>query len=197
MTGKMAAVILAAGSGRRVGIAKHRLQTGFTTFLQAVVAVVRHAGLSPVVCVIAPDQRNDVTADTATATTANDVQIVVNADPGRGMFSSVIEGIRSVGDCRAALLFPVDHPFVQGQTVMELVRRSSEKPDHFIKPAYGGRGGHPVVIPASAFRAILDAPSTSSLRTVIEQCGIPIDRLDVGDRGVIRNINTFEDLHAE
>jgi CTP:molybdopterin cytidylyltransferase MocA len=203
-----------------MGIPKHRLRTGKTSFLQTVVDTAVRAGLSPVVCVAAPDGRvavvkaSDQLAE-APASAAHisegvpdgrtllvvpentELQVVVNPDPGQGMLSSVIEGVRHVAGCRAVLVFPVDHPYVLNRTIEELLRRSREKPDHFIKPVFGGRGGHPVVVPSGAFDAILHAPPTSSLRAVIEQHGVPVDRLEVDDEGVVRNMNTPEDLHAE
>lgn len=203
-----------------MGIPKHRLRTGNRSFLQTVVDIAVRAGLSPLICVAAPDGRITVlgasdqqayapaSAAPISASVPDDhtllvvpenieLQVVVNPDPGQGMFSSVIEGVRHAAGCRAVLVFPVDHPYVLNRTVEALLRRSREKPGHFIKPVFGGRGGHPVVVPSGAFGAILHAPPTSSLRAVIAQHGIPVDRLEVDDEGVVRNMNTPEDLHAE
>jgi len=188
----VAAVILAAGHGRRVGIGKHKLQIGARTFLQEAVETSVRGGFSPVICVVAPDEHAGVAS-----LFDNTVSVVVNPDADRGMLSSVIEGIRHAGDCRAALVFPVDHPFVRPETLLDLLRRSADRPGHFIKPVYHGRGGHPVVIPASAFDVILKASSSLTLRGVIAESGIPVERVEVNDKGVLRNINTFEDLHEE
>jgi len=188
----VAAVILAAGKGRRMGIGKHKLQIGARTFLQKAVETSVCGGLSPVICVVAPDEHAEVAA-----LFDNTVSVVVNPDADRGMLSSVIEGIRHAGDCRAALVLPVDHPFVRPETLLDLLRRSANSPGYFIKPVYRGRGGHPVVIPASAFGVILKASPSLTLREVIAESGIPVDRIEVKDKGVLRNINTFEDLHEE
>jgi CTP:molybdopterin cytidylyltransferase MocA len=201
-----------------MGIPKHRLRTGPVSFLQTVVDTAVRAGLSPVICVAAPDgqiskapDQHDRAATSAAHSPhgfpggstvlvvpeATDLRVVVNAEPDRGMLSSVIEGVRYAVDCCAVLVFPVDHPYVLDRTIEKLLRRSREKPDHFIKPVFGGRGGHPVVVPATAFGAIMDAHPTSSLRDVIAQHGIAVERLEVDDEGVIRNMNTPEDFHAE
>jgi len=187
---RVAAVILAAGSGRRVGIGKHKLRIGAKTFLQKAVDTSMQGGLAPVICVVAPDQRAGVTT-----LFDGTVRVVVNPDPERGMFSSVMEGVRHAEDCRAAIVFPVDHPFVRPQTVLDLLQRSAVLPDHFIKPVYHGRAGHPVVIPAGAFGAILRASSSSTLRGVIAEAGVPVERVEVDDDGILRNINTMNDFH--
>jgi molybdenum cofactor cytidylyltransferase len=188
----VAAVILAAGHGRRMGIGKHKLQIGAGTFLQRAVETCAGGGLDPVICVVAPGERDGVAAIFGGA-----VHVVVNPDADRGMLSSVMEGVRHAGDCRAALVFPVDHPFVSPRTLHDLLRQSAERPGHFIKPMYRGRGGHPVVIPEIAFSMILKSSPSLTLREVIAGSGIPVDRVEVEDKGVLRNINTLEDLHEE
>lgn len=190
MSESVAAVILAAGHGRRMGIGKHKLQIGGGTFLQRAVETCAGAGLVPVICVVASGERDGVAAFFGGA-----VRVVVNPDADGGMLSSVIEGVRHAGDCRAALVFPVDHPFVSRRTLLDLLRQSAARPGHFIKPVYRGRGGHPVVIPARAFDTILNASPSSTLRGIMAESGIPVERVDVEDEGVLRNINTIEDLH--
>ncbi len=192
MSHRVGAIILAAGSGSRIGIPKHRLQLGASTFLQTIVTQTVRVGLSPIVCVVGPEEYTRVVTDTGKS-----AHIVVNSDPGRGMFSSVIEGLRCAGDCRGVLIFPVDHPYVQDSTLGSLISRSAEMPGHFIKPIFKRGGGHPVLVPSMAFPAVLGANPTSSLRTVMAKSGIPIDPLEVNDEGVVRNINSPEDLHDQ
>jgi len=185
------AIILAAGSGSRIGTPKYRLPLGTSTFLQTIVAQATRLGLSPIVCVVSSAERSLIAAQTG-----GSVRIVVNAKPERGMLSSVIEGLRHLVESPGALVMPVDHPYVSDSTISALVRRIGVHPDHLIKPVFQGRGGHPVLIPAAAFHAVLEADYSVSLREVIASSGIQVERLEVEDEGVVRNINLPGDLRT-
>lgn len=189
MTGKVGAIILAAGSGSRIGTPKYRLPLGDSTFLQSIVAQAVRLEISPIVCVVASAER-----DLVAAQSGDSVRLVVNEKPERGMLSSVIEGLRHMGESSGALVMPVDHPYVSDATVSALISRISLHPDHVIKPVFRGRGGHPVLIPAAAFQIVLEADPTSSLREVIARRGIQVEPLAVDDEGVLRNINLPGDL---
>jgi len=189
VTGKVGVIILAAGSGSRIGTPKYRLPLGDSTFLQSIVAQAVRLGLSPIVCVIASAERDQIAARTG-----DSVRLVVNEKPERGMLSSVIEGLRHLGESSGALVMPVDHPYVSDATVSALIRRIGLYPDHVIKPVFKSRGGHPVLIPATAFHAVLEADPSSSLREVIAGSGIQVEPLPVEDEGVLRNINLPGDL---
>jgi len=189
VTGKVGAIILAAGSGHRIGTPKYRLPLGDSTFLRTIVAQAARLGLSPIVCVVASAER-----DLIAAQTGDSVRLVVNEKPGRGMLSSVIEGLQHMGDSSGALVMPVDHPYVSDTTVSALISRIGVHPDHVIKPVFKSRGGHPVLIPAAAFQIVLEADPTSSLREVIARSGIQVEPLAVEDEGVLRNINLPGDL---
>lgn len=184
-----AAVILAAGRGSRIGMPKHRIVTPDGTFLQMTIRLARSAGCSPVLCVLAADE-----AAHGPAGNSDSVTVVVNPDPARGMLSSIREALAVLAATEGIMVFPVDHPYVTVPTVVRLLEHVATHPHAVVKPEYGGRGGHPVYIPAFLFPALAGAGEGATLRTVIAASRVPVIRVPVDDEAVVRNINTPGDL---
>ncbi len=179
----IAAVIVAAGAGARLGgVAKALLPAGDTSFLGRIVATARAAGVAELVVVVGPPFGIEVAA----AAAALGAAVVVNPDPARGMASSVALGfgvLAARGDDAptAALLWPVDHPWVAAATVAALCAH----PDGV--PVHGGRGGHPALVPRRLFAALAgctDLPEGA--RGVLRGA---LTRLEVADEGVIADVD--------
>lgn len=189
MTFRPAAVILAAGRGERIGTPKHRLVAGDRTFLEVLIRLVRGGGCDPVLCIVAEEE-----ADRLRTGFGEAVRIVVNPDPARGMLSSLQAGIAVLTDVPGAFVVPVDHPHIQQATMGLLMTCAAGQPGVVVKPEYLGRGGHPVYVPAGLFTRITQAGTQASLRDVIARSGLPVIRVPVTDEGVVRNVNTVDDL---
>lgn len=171
---KLAAVILAAGSGTRMGgVAKALLRRGDRTFLEVILET---AGADAVVVVGPPF--GDVVGAHARDRGA---RVVVNDDPSRGMSSSISLGFANL-DADAAWLWPVDHPDVQASTLAALVRALG---GHDIaRPVCDGRGGHPPLIK----RAVFDKLATcANARDVINAADVV--NVEVDDRGTIEDVD--------
>jgi len=191
----VSAIILAAGMGKRMGNRPKALLTiKESTFLELVVTCCRDGGCDSIVVVTA----NGMDKIVALAQTLG-AKTTINNDPGLGMFSSVIEGIRvAVIENRekdAVLIHPVDHPTVTFEVTKKLLKAFFTKPDNsYIKPVYKGRGGHPVVIDVDTARALLRISPDKTLRDGFATCAITPHPVDVDDPGVTANCNTPEDL---
>jgi molybdenum cofactor cytidylyltransferase len=183
------AVILAAGRGARIGTPKYRLSAGDRTFLEKVVGLACEGGCGPVVCVAAEEEADRIRTGNGDA-----VRVVVNPDPGRGMLSSLQEGLAALMDTPGVFVFPVDHPFIAPATIRLLMACVAGQPGAVVKPEYLGRGGHPVYVPAVLTGQIMSADPGRSLREIIAESGIPVVRVPVNDEGVVRNVNTVDDL---
>jgi len=66
-----------------------------------------------------------------------------------------------------AVLFLVDHPLIDGETIRALIRQV--KPGRIIVPVFAGRRGHPIVIAADLFPEVLGLPSDQGLNTVVKR----------------------------
>lgn len=130
-------IVLAAGSGSRLGRPKAELVLGGVRLVDRAVGVLRDGGCDQVVAVV----RIGTVVDADT--------VVVNPDPSRGMGSSLALGLAAVtGDIAAVLL--VDTPGVGS----DAVRRVLASPGQVRIATYSGRRGHPVAIARPQFREV-------------------------------------------
>jgi CTP:molybdopterin cytidylyltransferase MocA len=195
MTSRVAAVVLAAGSGRRMGgRPKALLSIESETFLARVVRTCRDGGCHDV-WIVAPAEPPDLLALARSLTE----RIVVNSAPERGMFSSVQIGVRAVAragsGAEGCLVFPVDHPRVAPSTVRALLEASARgREGVWLRPVSDGRGGHPILIPGPATAALLDRDPCEPLRDALRGIGLmPLD-VPVDDPGILANVNVPGDI---
>ena len=197
MTGAVA-VFLAAGAGRRLGgVAKALLtDAGGRTFLEATVAAAADAAVRACVVVVGPPYG----AETEQEARRLGVAVVANPAPGRGMGSSVAAGFAHVlshhAGADAALLWPVDHARVRGDTVARIARACG--PLDVVIPTHGGRGGHPTAFGRAAWPALAGCASApqgarSVIQAIAEAEPRRIVRVEVEDRGVIADVDTPRD----
>lgn len=177
----IAAVVLAAGASSRMGSSKaHLLATGTASFLDAILATLRGAGVDVVRVVMA---RGAATADGA----------VVNPDPSRGMLSSVQCGLGVLPPgVDAVLLWPVDHPLVKAATVISMIEAFRHGSHPVVVPVYEGGRGHPVLFAAALIPELLSADPAVGARAVVHAHA---DRLElaVPDAGVNADVDTPDD----
>jgi nicotine blue oxidoreductase len=189
------AVVLAAGEGRRLGgQGKALLDVGGVTFLERVIRTSREGGCDPVWVVIRPGHR-----ETSEMVVSLGARPVLNAEPGRGMFSSVVEGLSAALDEEPAvdgfLVFPVDHPRVRAATVRELIRSLLwKKEGTFVQPVHAKRSGHPVLVDRAGARALHRLDPTTVFRDALKAAGLSPYPVTVKDPHIRENLNTPSDL---
>ncbi|MCB5280047.1 MAG: NTP transferase domain-containing protein [Candidatus Cloacimonetes bacterium] len=108
------------------------------------------------------------------------------------MLDSLRKTLKNMTDIPSHLIiWPVDHPFVQSNTVQILVEYAMQNPDCIIKPEYRGRRGHPIIIPSDLD---IHNPVYETLREVLRHSGVGTMIVAVEDQGILQNINTKDDL---
>ena len=184
-----AALIVAAGMSSRMGDFKPLLNIGSISIAQRVVATFQQAGVEKIVM---------ITGYNATALekhlAGNGVVFLRNENyRSTQMFDSVCIGLRYLRDkCERLLFTPVDIPLFTAGTVRALLDSGAA----LACPAVDGETGHPTLISASLFDAILADPGDRGLRGALERCGAEMLRLPVEDRGVLHDADTPEDYKA-
>lgn len=185
---KISAVILAAGAGSRLGgVAKALLDDKGGTYLGRILASARQVGLHEAIVVVGYPHNRAVSSHARKL----DARVVENPAPERGMASSVALGFAALGDADAAWLWPVDHPHVDPKTLRALIAKLGNHAA--ARPVFETRGGHPPLIARSLFEKLAaSADVEGGARTVLE--GADMIDVPVDDRGVVRDIDTPEDL---
>jgi molybdenum cofactor cytidylyltransferase len=189
-TGGYGALVLAAGKGTRAGAAKLRLTIGGETFLHRSVRILRTAGVDDIVCVVSQEEAAWAVGEISHA------EILVNLSAAGDMLSSVRLGIEALCSCRGVLVLPVDHPCVAERTLTRLLEAGRQDEESVVKPVQGDQTGHPILLPRAMFRAVLASEEGDTLRGIIAASQLNVTYVPVDDPGVLRNINTRDDLSS-
>lgn len=202
---RIAAILLAAGEGRRVGGPKALLRIAstlpevaasadpaigiFTTFLARCAAVLARPGVSSVFAVLGHDAGR-VAAQAHIPTT---VRTIVNDGYRQGMLTSVWRGLDAAEEdgAEAILIHPVDHPLLSAETVDRVVA-ALEEGAAIAVPSYAGRRGHPAGFARRAWPALRSAAPDRGARGVLADHPDWIVHVP-GDPGCRAGIDTPED----
>lgn len=184
---RIAAVILAAGKGGRMGRPKLFLKMGRVPFWSLMSRRLRQAGISDIAVVVRRSQRGSVAAERL-------VRTVVNRRPGLGMFSSVQCGLRAMKGFSGYLLCPVDHPGVEVPTYKSLCEGFSRRRNAIVRPLHRGQPGHPIIVPEMLAIQIRNSSPYNRLDHLIKNGQQMLYNIKVKDKNTIININTEREL---
>ncbi len=161
---RLAALVLAAGAGRRFGGPKQLAELDGDTLLQRVLrnaAVVADAGTWVVLGARA--------AEIAPLLAGQAVQPLVNADWAEGIGASIRHGITAItGQADAVLILLADQPAVTADDLQRLATAWRAMPQ---QPAAAGLDGRPVVpaiFPASHFPALAQLQGDQGARGLLQ-----------------------------
>lgn len=183
---RVSAVLLAAGSSRRMGQLKQLLPIRNEPAIRHCVEALLSAGVRDIVVVLGP-----FGSEIADAIAGFPVSIEFNENPESEMADSVRTGLRVLDPFSAGILICLcDHPLVSPETVKKLIRIHGEFPDRIIIPAFDGRRGHPTLFPASVMTDVMQG---LTLRDVIRKDPERVRQVETADEGVILDMDTMED----
>ena len=119
--------------------------------------------------------------------------VIYNPDYEQGMITSLQAGIRALPhEATAALLFLVDHPLVQRDTIELLVRNVA--PGRIILPTFQGRRGHPVLFASDIFQEILSLTTSQGANIVVRKDPTRVVEVSVDFPGILVDVDTPEDF---
>jgi CTP:molybdopterin cytidylyltransferase MocA len=182
---RIMALILAAGSGTRIGGPKALLRIGGESFLARAARVLARPGVDAVAAVV---DRQVLAAQPGAAAT-----LLLNPRPEDGMLSSILRGLdeAEAAGADAVLLHPVDHPLVEPATVDRVVA-GLRGGAVIAVPAHGSRRGHPGGFARAAWAALRAAPAARGARAVLAEHPEWVVHVP-GDPGCVLGIDTPAD----
>ena len=190
----LAAVVLAAGASRRMGVPKAALRLGDATFLARVLEELDASSCLPIV-VVAGVHEAAVRAAMPARSVAG---VVVNEEPGRGQLSSLKVGIRhllaTAPSVTGAVVALVDHPMLARETVARLIGAAGAGRHAIVVPIHDGRRGHPIVLMRVVWDEILATPDDESARVVVARDPSRVLELPVADPGILVDVDTPADM---
>jgi len=187
---KIEGVILAAGFSSRAGVFKMELPFGENKLLQQVIEEMRHT-CSRVIIVGGFKIERIIKM----AKTYPGVQVVLNKNYEKGMFSSVQEGVRHVRD-DVFFIIPGDHPLITTGIYRQLIDGlMSAGPGYDIAvPVFKDRKGHPVLLRKKMAEELLREPADSNLKKFINRKGfVPVN---VNSDSILKDVDTMQDYNA-
>ncbi|MDH6704037.1 CTP:molybdopterin cytidylyltransferase MocA [Kitasatospora sp. MAA19] len=190
-TGPVAALVLAAGGGRRLGgRPKALIRYAGRPLVEHAVAVVRAGGCAEVTVVLGADgERVRSTAHLPGC------RLVANPDWASGMGSSLRAGLAALpAGVSAALVMLVDTPGVTAAAVSRLLAAHRAGAE-LAAAAYDGRRGHPVLIGARYFaEAAAGASGDAGARALLASHADRITLVECADVAVPDDLDTPADL---
>ena len=190
---QLGVVILGAGASARMGRPKLLLPWHGTTVIGQLIAQWQELGVGQIAVVLrANDSALNTELDRLNFSKAGRIE---NPQPERGMFSSVVcaanwHGWRQEISHWALVLG--DQPHLQTETLRQLLEFSAQNPEAICQPAFGGRTGHPVVLPRRVFAGLKNS-GAATLKDFLKLAPAPRVQCVTNDPGLTLDLDTPED----
>ena len=177
---RTAAVILAAGASRRLGISKQDLVLGDETLVERALRTAQQAALSPVIVVLRPQ------GDFGHGLQQRGALIVLNDRAHEGMASSIRLGVNVAGmvKARGVVLMTCDQALLRPEHLHALCAQ----PECITGSAYAGKIGIPAYFPAASFSALLQLQGDTGARDLLRGAA------SVADESLALDIDTQADF---
>jgi molybdenum cofactor cytidylyltransferase len=189
---QVSAVILAAGTSTRMGRAKQLLPLDGTTVLARTIDNVRSAGLVEMVLVLGASA--EVIRRRLPQALLEGLKVVVNQAYGQGMASSLREGLAALDpQTGAALIILGDQPFIQTQTLHQIIAGYHRSAAQIVIPTLQGQRGNPVLLSRSVFPEVMALEGDTGCRAIFPNHLDAILKVEVEDPGILLDLDNQED----
>ena len=183
------AIILAAGSSRRMGSQKLLLPFGQSTLIETVIDNVIASAVDHVMVVLGPDQE-----EIMQVIGKRPVQFCHNREHEKGMLSSIICGIRALpADALSALIFLGDQPGIPPTVTNRIIHTYNEELIGIVIPVYEHRRGHPLLVDMKYRKEVEKLDLEKGLRALRHQFPQDVLEVEVDEPGILLDIDTRED----
>ncbi len=189
------ALLPAAGASRRMGRPKLLLPFGASTVIGSLVASFRTAGIERIIVVASP---GDLPLQDWVRRTG--LILAINPDPERGMLSSILAGLDSLGGAEGwrepLLISPADLPALQPETIRATLAALEASGSALAWPTYRGKNGHPLGIAPEAVAEIPTLDPAVGLKQLRERFVGRTMEIAVEDAGAVSDVDTAEEYEA-
>ena len=173
----VAAIVLAAGSSRRLGQPKQLLRLGGETLIARAIRLAGAAGAAPVIAVLGA--HHEQVAAAVNSNKMKNAIPVVNSDWQQGIATSIHAGLRALEDCTpqasGALILGCDQPRLTAEHLRALLAAFAAQADcAIVASAYAGGLGIPALFPRSVFAKLLTLWGDQGARVLLKQPTCPL-----------------------
>ncbi|MBX3126445.1 MAG: NTP transferase domain-containing protein [Polyangiaceae bacterium] len=181
-------IILAAGASRRIGRPKALYRIDGETLVARSERALRGGGVRECLIVLGPPHGARIAVETR-------AEVLLNPEPERGMLSSAALAAQAAlarRELTGAVLALIDHPHARASTIQTLIAHAALGSAWVVRPASGGRRGHPIVLTRPALAAVAAAPSHRRLCDVLRD--LPGLDVPIADPAVLEDLDTPGEL---
>jgi molybdenum cofactor cytidylyltransferase len=183
------AIILAAGSSRRMGSQKLVLPYAESTIIETVIDNVLRSNVDHVLVVLGANHEK-------IRNTIGDkpVRFCHNQGHENGMLSSVICGMKNLpDDTGSALIFLGDQPGIPPAVTNAVIEAYNENLKGIVIPVYNHRRGHPLLVDMKYRKKMESIDLEEGLRTLRHHFPEDVLEVEVDEAGILVDIDTKED----
>lgn len=187
--GRVAGVVLAAGSATRLGGRKQLLPLAGRPLLAHVLAAARRASLDPVLVVLGAGG-----SEVARQVDLSGFTVVQNPAYLEGQSTSVRAAVAALPvDVDAAVFLLGDQPEVDHEVVARLVARFRDDAAPIIQPRYAEGRGNPVLIARRFFPELLELVGDAGARPLLRRHADLVTVVEAADLHRPDDVDTPED----
>lgn len=185
------AILLAAGSGSRLGGDKAFVEVGGKPLLYWAMRPYRKSPHVEDILLVIPAGSRDRFEPYRTPR----IHLVENPDPSGGMITSIRAALHSSW-CheRNFLISPADLPFITPEIIDQIVRAFTTRNVRIVLPAYKGLGGHPGLFEASLRDDFFLHGDQHGAREILRRHTRDTFRLNLPEPDICFDVDTPEDL---
>ncbi len=182
----IAAILLAAGSSRRMGANKLLLNADGQPMVRHAAILCQSAGLSPIIAVLGHESEQ-----VEQALSGLQVDCVLNNNHTTGMASSLTTGLAALpAETQAVLICLSDMPLVTPSDIENLCAAFAPAQGRAICiPTHEGRRGNPVLLGRQIFPALAGLSGDQGAKPIIQQHAHLVAEIPCGP-GVLLDIDT-------
>jgi molybdenum cofactor cytidylyltransferase len=189
---EVAAIVLAAGTSRRMGTPKQLLRAGDRTLLELALDNVRKSAVDEIILVL-----GFAAAEIQQKISTDGLKVVINPAYQLGMAGSLRSALTAVDPrAQAALIVLADQPYVRPVTLNALIEHHQKHRPQIVIPTYRGFRGNPVLLDRSVFSEVMEITGDIGCRAIFGSHTESIDKLEVDDPGILLDIDTAGDFEA-
>jgi len=184
-------ILLAAGRSERFGGDKLLAQLNADPLAEGIGVVACRNLLAAIPNVVAVVRPGD--ARLAAALASAGARIVRCANAADGMGASLACGVRAARDAKGWVVALADMPWLRAETIAE-VAAAIECGATVAAPFFRDQRGHPVGFGQACGAALAALAADDGAKTVVASHRDVMVRIDVDDPGVLRDVDTPDDL---
>lgn len=179
-------IIMAAGYARRMGTNKLLLPFRGKSILEHTMDTVLQCGFRQIILV-------GREADVLSLGEKKGIKTVRNDFAHLGQSQSIRLGLQQSLDSEGYMFFAGDQPFLDVETIVEMIERFQLNPQSIVLPRYKEQKGSPVIFPRRFRQGLMALEGDTGGREIIKNHPECIQYMDIHNPRFLWDIDTLED----